>query len=106
MTETMADTRMQGIFEEEEARAEEERLRKQEEKKLDNALKSLMETEFGRRAMHWVLSITGQADSVTSTDPMRMMLLSARRDVGLDILRRLRSAGLEEQINSMREENK
>lgn len=61
MTETMADTRMQGIFEEEEARAEEERLRKQEEKKLDNALKSLMET---------------------------------------------RSAGLEEQINSMREENK
>lgn len=105
MTETMAETGAQGLFAEEDARAEEERQRRIEEKKLNSAFAGVMQTVSGRKAMAWILSLTGEKDSVTSLEPMRMMLQSARRDVGLQIRARLQAAGLGEQIYLMQEEN-
>ncbi len=105
MAETMTETEAGGLFAEEDERAEEERLRKIEEKKLDAAFAGVMQSASGRKAMAWILSLTGEADSVTSLEPMRMMLQSARRDVGLQLRARLLAAGLGELVNLMQEEN-
>lgn len=101
----MPETEARGLFAEEDARAEEERQRQLEEKKLDSAFAWVMQSESGRKAVNWILSLTGEADSVTALDPMKMMLQSARRDVGLQILERLKAAGLDQQLFKMQEEN-
>ena len=72
-----------GIFAELQAKEELKRQRELEEKRLDNALASVLDTDSGRKVLNWILGLTGINDSCTSTDAMQMMALSARRDVGL-----------------------
>lgn len=83
-----------GIFAELQAKEELKRQRELEEKRLDNALASVLDTDSGRKVLNWILGLTGIDDSCTSMDAMQMMALSARRDVGLQIKGRLRAAGL------------
>ncbi len=101
----MPNTEARGLFAEEEERAEEERRRQIEEKKLDDAFAWVMQSESGRKVVYWILSLTGEGDSVTALEPMKMMLQSARRDVGLQIRERLKAAGLDKQLFEMQEEN-
>ena len=42
-----------------------------------------MATPSSRAAIAWLLELTGIEGSVTSPNPMKMMMASARRDVGL-----------------------
>ena len=92
-----------GIFAELQAKEELERKRKLEEKRLDNAFASVLSTSSGRKVLNWILRLTGLEESCTSTDPMQMMALSARRDIGLQIRTRLKSAGLIGQLEEEQE---
>lgn len=87
-----------GIFAELAAKQEQDKERKLEEKRLDNALSSVLSTESGKRVLRWILDLSGVEESCTSTDAMQMMALSARRDLGLQIKARVRSAGLTEHL--------
>lgn len=89
-----------GIFAEEDLREELEQQRKLQEKKLDNALASVLQTDSGRTVIKWIFDLTGVDETCTDANAMRMMALSARRDVGLQIKARLKAAGL-----SIEEEN-
>ena len=64
---------------------------KQQQKRLDNALRSVMGTKEGRKAVSWMLGFTAQDQSISFNDSIKMAIASGRRDVGLDILSRLRA---------------
>lgn len=79
-----------GIFDDLEKAEKRAAEAKVEAKLLETALQSVMASEQGRLSVSWILSLTGQNDSITSSDAMLMSNLSGRRDVGLQILRKLR----------------
>lgn len=60
-------------------------------KRLDNAIKTIMATQEGRRVLSWVLGFAGLEASLSVCDSIKMAVLSGRRDVGLDISSRLRA---------------
>ena len=79
------------VFEEREqaeARAEKDR---QRELRLKNALVSVLSTEQGQLGMSWVLSYSSLDSSISVNDSLRMAVLSGRRDVGLEITKKLRA---------------
>lgn len=78
-----------GIFEQEEQAKRDAEESRQSILKLHDALKSVMATEHGRLSVSWILSLTGQRDSLSVRDAMQMAVLSGRRDVGLQVLRKL-----------------
>lgn len=96
--------RPRGIFEEEDSLELEEKEQARQEKNLDDALAGVMSSEQGRRAMAWILSLTGEEDSTTDMDPMKMMCRSARRDVGLLIRTRLMNCNLKNELRLMKDE--
>ena len=71
----------------------------------ENAVKSVMATKEGRETLSWVLNMTGQDESVTSNDALRMATLSGRRDVGLEILRYLNRVAPEQVLTMYKEQN-
>jgi hypothetical protein len=81
----------EGIFAEQERIKLEALEAKKREGLLDADLRSVLSTTTGRRALKWILDQTGLFESVSSTDPTSMALLSGRRDAGLAIARRLQS---------------
>ena len=70
-----------------------EKAEKQKLKELEIAIKKTLETVEGRRVFQWILDMT--AVSVTSQDMTLMTIASARRDIGLQILNRLKGINLE-----------
>lgn len=79
-----------GIFDDLEKAEKRAAEAKVEAKRLANAIQSVMATPQGRLTVSWILSLTGQNDSLSSSDAMLMSNLSGRRDVGLQVLRKLR----------------
>ena len=72
------------------SKAEKEKL-----KELEIAIKKTLETVEGRRVFQWILDMTAVDSSVTSQDMTLMTIASARRDIGLQILNRLKGINLE-----------
>lgn len=74
-----------GIFAELDAqeRAQEKAL--EDRSRIKAGLVECMATASSRAAVAWLLELTGVDGSVTSPNPMKMMMASARRDVGLAI---------------------
>lgn len=70
------------------ARAEKDR---QNELRLKNALYSVLSTEQGQLVMSWVLSLSALNSSISVSDSLRMAVLSGRRDVGLEIVKKVRT---------------
>ena len=70
------------------ARAEKDR---QNELRLKNALYSVLSTEQGQLVMSWVLSLSALNSSISVSDSLRMAVLSGRRDVGLEIAKKVRA---------------
>lgn len=71
----------------------------------ENAIKSVMGSKEGRETLAWILSLTGQDESVTSNDALRMATLSGRRDVGLEVLRTLNRVAPEQVLTMYKEQN-
>ena len=72
-----------------------EKAEKQKLKELEIAIKKTLETVEGRRVFQWVLDMTAVDSSVTSQDMTLMTIASARRDIGLQILNRLKGINLD-----------
>lgn len=72
---------------------------------IQTGLVECMRTPASRAAMAWLLKTTGVNESVTSTDPMRMMQASAKRDVGLALRDALLEACPEKYAQMMREDS-
>lgn len=72
-----------------------EKAEKQKLKELEIAIKKTLETVEGRRIFQWILDMTAVDSSVTSQDMTLMTIASARRDIGLQILNRLKDINLE-----------
>ena len=72
-----------------------EKAEKQKLKELEIAIKKTLETVEGRRVFQWILDMTAVDSSVTSQDMTLMTIASARRDIGLQILNRLKGINLE-----------
>ena len=71
---------------------------REREKRIRNDLTGVLSTKAGRRAVAYLLSLTGLAASSSHSDPILMAIASGRRDVGLEIadaLERCRKARLE-----------
>lgn len=81
-----------GIFEEEKRKEREREEASRKAKDLDIALASVMSTKAGRSAVAWMISVTACDASITCDNALRMAAMSGRRDVGLQILSRLRAA--------------
>lgn len=79
------------VFVEQEQEAKRREQDRQNELRLKNALYSVLSTEQGQLVMAWVLSHTGQNSSISVSDSLRMAVLSGRRDVGLEITKKLRT---------------
>lgn len=79
------------VFVEQEQEAKRREQDRQNELRLKNALYSILSTEQGQLVMAWVLSHTGQNSSISVSDSLRMAVLSGRRDVGLEITKKLRA---------------
>lgn len=79
------------VFVEQEQEAKRREQDRQNELRLKNALYSVLSTEQGQLVMAWVLSHTGQNSSISVSDSLRMAVLSGRRDVGLEITKKLRA---------------
>lgn len=79
------------VFVEQEQEAQRREQDRQNELRLKNALYSVLSTEQGQLVMVWVLSHTGQNSSISVSDSLRMAVLSGRRDVGLEITKKLRA---------------
>lgn len=79
------------VFDEQELQAKRREQDRQNELRLKNALVSVLSTEQGQQVMAWVLSLTGQDTSLSVSDSLRMAVLSGRRDVGLEISKKLRA---------------
>lgn len=76
-------------FEELERREAAEKALREREKRLDADLTGVMSTKSGRRAMAFVLNVSGFAESCSHADQHLMAIASGRRDVGIEISRRL-----------------
>ncbi|MDO5531059.1 hypothetical protein [Sutterella sp.] len=87
----MTDNNFETYEERVEREEKEKKAAEEAEKRLDTALLSVLGTKSGREALAWMLSLTAQDVSVTAFDALRMAWQSGRRDVGLDILTRLRA---------------
>ena len=72
-----------------------EKAEKQKLKELEIAIKKTLETVEGRRVFQWILDMTDVDSSVTSQDMTLMTIASARRDIGLQILNRLKGINLD-----------
>ena len=72
-----------------------EKAEKQKLKELEIAIKKTLETVEGRRVFQWILDMTAVDSSVTSQDMTLMTIASARRDIGLQILNRLKGINLD-----------
>ncbi len=88
---TKMPTALNDVFDEQEQRAERREQDRQRELRLKNALDSVLSTEQGQLVMAWVLSLTGQNTSISVSDSLKMAVLSGRRDVGLEITKKLRA---------------
>lgn len=64
---------------------------RQNELRLKNALYSVLSTEQGQLVMSWVLSLSALNSSISVSDSLRMAVLSGRRDVGLEIVKKVRT---------------
>lgn len=79
------------VFSEAKAREKQADDRKQNAKRLTNALRLVMASPEGRRAVRWILDTSGVDLSVSTSDPHMMAIASGRRDVGLEVLKRLKT---------------
>lgn len=85
----------EGIFAEQERLKKEAEEAKKQDELLDAEFAKIMRSAGGRKALRWVLNLAGTNESVTSVEPMRMAILSGRRDVGLALAQRLAKADAE-----------
>lgn len=74
-----------GIFAELEAQEDAAKKATESKRLVHAGLVECMRTPASRAAIAWILGATGVDESCTSTDPMKMMQASAKRDVGLAI---------------------
>lgn len=86
------DTFTAGIFAEEEAKAEAERMARQREQILKAAVCSVMGTENGRLFVDWLLDLSGVEESVTAANDRAMLYASAQRDIGLQVRDTIKTA--------------
>lgn len=79
------------VFEEQELRKGRADQDKQQELRLKNALETILSTGHGVLVMKWVLGHCGLNSSLSVADTHRMCVLSGRRDVGLEITKKIRA---------------
>lgn len=79
------------VFAQAKARQEQADDRKQAQKRLANSIRSVMSSREGRRTIRWILDVTAHEQSVSNSDALLMAISSGRRDVGIEVLRRLKT---------------
>lgn len=72
-----------GIFAELEAQEKAQERALEIQTRIKAGFVECMATPSSRAAIAWLLELTGIEGSVTSPNPMKMLMASARRDVGL-----------------------
>ena len=77
------------IFAELEAQKAFERKAKDQRKREDDAIASVLATKQGREVLAWILSMTHLSSSTSAQDALTLAALSAQRDIGLEIVSRL-----------------
>jgi hypothetical protein len=77
------------IFAEIEAQKSLERKAKDQRKREDDAIASVLATKQGREVLAWILSMTHLSSSTSAQDALTLAALSAQRDIGLEIVSRL-----------------
>lgn len=75
------------------------------EKQLDSDLKTALGTKAGRHVLSWILEVAGVDASVTDLDPLKMLYASAKRDLGLLVLARLKSLDVPNLVTLMEHES-
>ena len=81
-----------GIFAELEAQEKAKEKALEDQAQIKAGLVECMDSPSSRAAIAWILELTGVEGSVTSPNPMKMMMASARRDVGLALRDALQKA--------------
>ena len=77
------------IFAEIEAQKSLDKKAKEQRKREDDAIASVLATKQGREVLAWILSMTHLSSSTSAQDALTLAALSAQRDIGLEIVSRL-----------------
>lgn len=77
------------IFAEIEAQKSLDKKAKDQRKREDDAIASVLATKQGREVLAWILSMTHLSSSTSAQDALTLAALSAQRDIGLEIVSRL-----------------
>lgn len=77
------------IFAEIEAQKSLDKKAKDQRKREDDAIASVLATKQGREVLAWILSMTHMSSSTSAQDALTLAALSAQRDIGLEIVSRL-----------------
>ena len=77
------------IFAEIEAQKSLNKKAKEQRKREDDAIASVLATKQGREVLAWILSMTHMSSSTSAQDALTLAALSAQRDIGLEIVSRL-----------------
>ena len=96
-------TQPQDVFAIEDMKRQKQERDFQNNLRLSTDINSVMNTEQGRRTMAGVLSVTGYTKSLSVSNALLMANLSGRRDVGLEVLRKLQQV-CPELVTKMNEE--
>lgn len=82
-------------FAEADRREKDKKADAEREKRIDDALASVLNSASGRMALAYALELTDIEGSSFDSDPLRMAWQAGRRDVGIVFLARLRAVNPE-----------